>query len=100
MTYVLRPAVEAEESPVLAAHDAALRRQHDLVAAISDSFAHEALVVEGPVLICGIDQVDPELDGAVDRRDRLLVVARAVELRHTHAPETKSGNPQSLASQI
>jgi hypothetical protein len=87
LAHILRVAAHAEELAVLAAHVGELRRQHDVVATVGDRLADELLVRERPVHVGGVDEVDAELERAVDRRDRLALVAGAVELRHPHAAE-------------
>ena len=53
------------------AHDAELRREHDLVAPARERAADELLVRERPVHVGGVEEVDAELERAMDRRDRL-----------------------------
>ena len=84
---VIGLAVDAEERPFLAAHVAELRGQHDLVAPAADGAADEQLVRERAVHVRRVDEVDAELERTVDRRDRLALVGRAVELRHPHAAQ-------------
>ena len=52
-----------------------------------DRPADQLLVGERAVDVGGVEERDAELERAVDRRDRLVVVARAVELGHAHAAE-------------
>ena len=53
---------------------AELRRQHDLVATTGDRAADELLVRARAVHVGGVEEVDAELERAMDRRDRLLFV--------------------------
>ena len=46
-----------------------------------------------------VEQGDAEVERAVDGGDRLVVVARAVELRHAHAAEADGGDRQALAAE-
>ena len=94
---VLGPAVDADERAVGAALVAELRGEHDLVAAARDGPSHELLVGEGTVHVGGVEEVDPEVEGLVDRGDRLVVVSRAVELAHPHAAQTLGRHLQALA---
>ena len=81
---VLRPAVDAHSASRVAA-DRELGRQHHLVPAAGDGPPHELLVVAGPVGVGGVEERDPELQGAEDRGQGLLLVGGAVSLRHAHA---------------
>src|SRR2546422_459018 len=92
LAHVFRLAAHAEEGPVLAADVPELGRDHHLVAAAANRLSHEFLVAEGAVHIGGVEEVDPQLDRAVDGRDRLLVVAASVELAHPHAAEAYRGH--------
>jgi hypothetical protein len=76
--------------PALAVHhrDRELGREHDLVALALDRLADEDLVGVRAVHVRGVEQRDAELERAVDDLCRLVVVARAIERRHPHAPET------------
>ena len=85
---VLRLAVDPDPAAVVGTLVAELRRQHDLVALAGDGLADELLVATGAVHVCGVEEVGAELDCAMDRRDRLSLVGRSVELRHPHAAET------------
>ena len=67
---VLRTAVDAAATAVLAAHVAELGRQLHLVAAAGDRPAHELLVGERPVHVGGVQEGHAEVEGAVDRRGR------------------------------
>ena len=72
---VLRPAVDAQPSTDRAAHVAELRGEHHPVAAAPDRPAHELLVGERAVHVRGVEKRDAELERALNRRDRLRVVA-------------------------
>ena len=78
-------------SPGVASVDAAreLRRDHVLVAMARDRPADELLVGQRAVELRGVEEVDAELERALDRRDRLVFVGRAVERRHSHAAEAE-----------
>ena len=86
---VLGAAVDADPAAVRIALVAELRREHDLVAAIGDRSADELFVGERPVHVGGVEEVDTELDRAMDRRDCFAFVGRSVELRHAHAAEAE-----------
>jgi len=85
--HVLRLAVDAEPGAVLRSLVAELRREDHGFAPVGDGPADELLVGEGAVHVCGVEERHAELEGPVDRRDRLTLVTGAVELRHAHAAE-------------
>jgi len=49
----------------------------------------QALVFAAAVHVRHVEESHPKTDRAVDRGDGFLVIARAVELRHPHAPESE-----------
>ena len=69
--HVLRPAVDAQERAVRAAHVAELGGEHAPVPAAAQRAPDQPLVGERPVDVGRVDEVDPELDRAMDGRDRL-----------------------------
>ena len=89
---VLGAAVDADAGAVGPALVAELGGQLDLVAAAGDGLADELLVGERAVHVGGVEEGDAEVEGAVDGRDRLGLVAAAVELRHPHAAEAEGGD--------
>jgi len=90
-------AADAEERAVFAAHVAELRGQHDLVAPVADGATDQLLVRERAVHIRRVEKVAAEVEGAMNRSDRLRVIVRAVELRHPHAAEADGGNRKRVA---
>src|SRR5260370_40897381 len=66
-----------------------LRREEDLRAPAADRTPDELLVAADAVGVSGIEKIDAELDRAMDRGDRLVVVALAVALGHAHAAEAE-----------
>src|ERR1700682_5791423 len=89
---VLGAAADAGERSVGAAHVAKLRRHDDAVAASAECAPDELLVLERAVHVGRIEEVDAEVEGAVDGRDRLRVVTGTVELGHPHAAEAHGGD--------
>ena len=71
----------------------------DPVAVVSDRPADEVLVRERPVHVRGVEEGDPELERAVDRRDRLAFIGGAVELGHPHAAQSERGHVEPLRAQ-
>jgi hypothetical protein len=89
LPHVVRPAVHAEEAAVGAAHVAELRRNDDVGAAAGERAPYELLVGADAIDVGRIEKVDAEVERATDRRDRLGLVAAAVEIGHSHAAETE-----------
>src|SRR5208283_2630318 len=77
-----------------------LGRDDDLVAILAQRLADQLLVVADAVHIGGVEESDPELDRALQRRGGLVVVARTVKLRHPHASESQFRYLQSLAAEL
>ena len=88
-SHVLGRAVNAAPATVCRSHVAELRSEDDLVPPPFDSPADELLVREGAVHVGRIEEVDTELERAVDRRDRLSFITSGVELGHAHASQPK-----------
>src|SRR5580765_6639973 len=62
----------------------------NVVAPALERAGEQLLVHERPIRLCGIEERHAELDRAVDRGDRLALVALlgpAVRKAHPHAPE-------------
>src|SRR5258705_8406366 len=76
-----------------------LRSEHSALAAAFESAPQQLLVDERPVHFGGIEKVDAEIEGAVDRRQRFPFIRGAVHRAHAHASETKRGNSQSAVAQ-
>src|SRR5262249_48641995 len=87
LAHVLRCAVD-RPAAVVEPTVAELRRDHIVVAPTGDRLADELLVRALAVDVGGVEKVDPELARAMDRRDGLLVVSRAVPRGHAHAAQT------------
>jgi hypothetical protein len=94
--HVLGPAVLPDELSVRRAHVAEFGREDHLLALSFDRLADQDLVGEWPVDVGRVEERDAEVQGPMDRRDRLGVVAGAVEVRHPHAAESQRGDAQRL----
>src|SRR5213078_351137 len=81
-------------------HDAALGRQHDVFPPVTEGLADERLVVPDAVNGGRIKERDADVEGAVDRANRLLVVARPIRLGHAHAPQTDRRNGEAAAAKL
>ena len=62
------------------------------------ALADQLLVGERAVHVGGVEESDAELERAVDGRDRLGVVAAAVEVGHAHAAEAHGRDLEAAAS--
>ncbi len=67
---------------------------------VADRLADELLVRAAAVHVGRVEEVDAELEGAVDRRDRLALVGRPVELRHPHAAEAEGRDLELLRAKF
>ncbi len=99
LPHVVGMPADAEALAVRAAPVAELRRDDDPIAAPVDRAADELLVDEGAVHVGRVEQRHAEVDGATDRRHRLILVGLAVELRHPHAAEADRGDRGAAASE-
>jgi hypothetical protein len=98
--HVLRFAVDSDPAPVLAPLVAELGGEDDLITPVCYGFTHQHLVGERAVHIRRVEEVYAQLYGPVDGGDRLVLVPRAVELAHPHAPKAQSRDDESLAAQV
>ncbi len=95
--HVFRAPVDPALGGILAvAHDPELGRQHDLVAPARDRAADEQLVVADRVHVRRVEHRHAKVERAMDRRDRLALVGRPVELGHPHAAQPFGSDEQSL----
>ncbi len=67
-----------------------LAGQHHLVAAIGDGLAEQAFVVNRAIAGGGVEEGDPELDGAVDQADGFRIVGPAIDAREAHASQAQA----------
>jgi len=81
--HVPRAAVNAEEGAVAAAHVAKLGGEDDLLPAVADGAADELLVRANAVHVGGVEEINAELDGPVDRGDRFRLVAKGRNLQRS-----------------
>ena len=66
--------------------------QHVVVHPARERLGDQQLVVAHAVEVAGVEQIDPGVEGGVDRRDALAAVARPVHPRHPHAAEAERRN--------
>ena len=94
-----RAAVIAEPGTVGAAQGPELDADHDLVApAAGQRLGDEHLVVAHAVVVAGVEEGDPGVDGSVDGGDAFGAVSRTVEVRHPHAAEADGRNHRAVLS--
>src|SRR5439155_25634065 len=98
--HVLRPPVNGAHPRIVAAHDAELGGDDGLVAPAAERASDQLLVGGRAVHVGGVEEIDAEVEPALDGRDRLAVVVRAVELRHPRAAETDGGDGGAEASEL
>src|SRR5918994_4523634 len=89
LPHVLWLAVHPEEATVLASLVAELGGEGYLLAPVSNGLADELLVGKGAVHVGGVEEGHAQFYRAVDGGYGLFLVARAVELAHSHASEAK-----------
>ena len=82
------------------ANNTEFRSQHNLVATASDGLANEFFVGKRSIDVGSIEKSYAEFQGPVNRSQRFMVVAPAVELRHTHAAQAHGGHCGAVASQF
>ncbi len=87
--HVFRSAIDAEPASVRRSHVAELCRQNHLLPPSLNRPADKLFVGERPIHVGGIQEIDTELEGTVDRRNRLGFIASGVELGHAHTAKAK-----------
>ena len=98
--HVLGRAIDALERPVGIADVAELRRENDLGTAAPDGSAHERLVRERAVDVGRVEEVDPQLERAMKRRDGFGLFAARVEVGHPHAPEADRRHDRTFRAEL
>ena len=89
--------VDEVAGAVRAPHLAELGGENDAMPAAGERPPDELLVVPPPVHVGGVQEVDPEIEGAVDHRDGSGVVALSVGPGHRHAAESDRRHLQPVA---
>ncbi len=67
---------------------------------LAQRLADQLFVVADAIDVGGIEEIDPELDRALQRGGGFVVVARTVELRHPHASESEFRYFESLPAEL
>ena len=91
--HVFGPPIDAEELAGRVTDVAELRGQHDLAAPVANGLPDQRLVGAQAIHVRRVQEVHPQVEGAVDRGQCLRLVAWAVELRHAHAAQTRGLRP-------
>ena len=91
---------DAEHRALGAARPSEFRRQNQFVAAAVDRPADQFLVAADAVHVGRIEHRHAAIDGVMNGRNRFLVVAAGVKLRHAHATEPERGNLQARTSEF
>jgi len=100
LVHVLRPTVYASPPfTVRAAHEAELRGHPHFVTPVADRLADQLLVGVRAVGVRRVEQVNPQVQGPVDRRDGLGLVGGPVGIAHAHASESHRGDGQPLIAE-
>src|SRR5688500_17164351 len=101
---VFGPSVDAPLLRLLASGDEAkLGREHRLRAPALQGAPNQPLVLVRTVDVGGVEEVCADVERAVDRRDRLLLVALrtlAVALAHAHAAEADRKELRAVAAEF
>src|SRR5262245_8286734 len=92
--------VDAQPRAILSANIAEFRGEYGVTAPIANGAADETLVGEWSVWIRRIKKIDSQIQGAMDRRDRLRIVVLAVEFRHAHAPQAQHGHDGTASAEL
>ena len=92
------PAVHAVQLSVDDA-EAELRGDDDVLPPSREGLSQELLVAVGPVRLGRVEERDAEVERAVDRGDRLVLVGIAVGLAHSHAAQPESRDLEALLSE-
>src|SRR4028119_2304759 len=100
LPHIIRRAVHPEEASVLASLVAELCGKGYLIAPVGDGLADELLVGERAVHVGGVEEGHAQFYGAVDGCYGFVLVARAVELAHTHASEAELRYLKALAAEL
>ena len=98
LRHPLGPAVDAGRA-VRLAHVAELGDDHGALAPAAQRLAEQRLVVAPAVHVGRVQEVDAEVERAMDDRDRLRVVSGAVRARHRHASEPERADLEGAAAE-
>ena len=99
-SHVLRLAVHTEKGARLGVADVSeLCSDDHLVAFSFDGAANQLLIRVRTIHVRSVEQVDAQLDGAMDSGDGLLLIAWTVEVGHTHAAESNGGRLEALRAE-
>ncbi len=100
LPHVLGTAIDGALGGIVGiAHVAELGRDDHTIALSLDCPTNQLFVRERSVHIGGVQHVDAELERLMNRRDRFLLVARTVKLRHAHAAKADGKRVKALGAE-
>src|SRR4030095_14708405 len=97
---VFRGPADSQPRAIVVPNVAELRREYDLTVPITNGAADETLIRARAVCVCRIQEIDSEVQSAMDCRDRLRIVMFAIELGHAHAAEAQRGNHGTASPEL
>src|SRR5665213_138444 len=77
-----------------------LGRDNDLVAMLAQDLTNQLLVVTHAIDVGAIEEIEAEIDRTLKRSGGFGVIARTIELRHSHTSETQFRDHQPLAAEL
>src|SRR5579862_145881 len=92
---VLRAAVDAGKGAAGAPQISELGGEHHAVPPPAERPADQLLVASDAVRVRSVEERDAQIQRAMNRRDRLLVVASRIYVGHPHAAEAERRNAKS-----
>src|SRR5262249_24306652 len=84
----------------LRAEDAELRRDDELVPPPLHRAAHQLFIKMRAVDVRRVEEVDAQLQRAIDGRQRLLLLPGPVEVAHPHAAQAHRRDGEALRSEL
>src|ERR1019366_6544372 len=85
---------------IRSAHDSELGSDHHLAVPPANRAADQFLNLVGTIHVRRVQVIHAEIERAMNRRDRFLVVARTVEFRHPHASESDRRNTKLTSTKL
>ena len=70
-------------------HNAELGREHHVVSAVGQNCREKFFVGSRTVYVCGVEQVDPDVESVMQRRPRFVLVGLAVRETHSHTTQSE-----------
>src|SRR5947207_5917304 len=86
-----RVATHAHKLPVGIAHVAELGRDDYFAASAAQGSGDQSLVRAGTVNVGGVEEIDAEIHGSMNRSYRFGFICAAIKVAHAHAAEAERG---------